>query len=571
MSQITLIGKAEIITLSVLGGVALVGLFVLLYFTVFMHARLKRQVHDLTTRFERNHGLLFGQDSQFIKRLETISSMNLTYVQEYMDWNKKFKDIRDVSDASAQAAVNGTKDLLAARRYSDLKEQFPLAKKVIDNYESQVTSLDGALKRKFQDEEDCRTLTFDEREKLRKIKQDYFSRQADLGLVGPSFEAIFAKLDSLFDSVEQNIENAQYLDAKTILINQISPVNDSIAVALKSLPNICISIQSVIPDKLTSLQNRYDEMIKGGYPLYHILLPDDFAGLNDELATLAKRVQNFDLKGVEGQLDDMTRRVDGYGVRFDDEKTARTTFESECDGVYAKEKDLEKNFIDLCNALPAVKKIYLLSGEQSQIDAIQITINKAGASRRSLDAYIHSATKQPYSLLVERMKALSAQGSEAASQIVAFQNYLSSLKTDSEKANSSLSVYWSRLKSAEKTLREINLKPVYDRFESVIDSLYSLLDTLSVDLRTLPIDVKKVDADLQELTSKADETVSSLEQCRTDSAAAEQAIVYGNRFRSSSGEINSLMVQAEGLFYAADFAKAKETADEAVSRVQEGR
>jgi septation ring formation regulator len=571
MSQITLIGKAGIITLSVLGGVALVGLFVLLYFTVFMHARLKRQVHDLTTRFERNHGLLFGQDSQFIKRLETISSMNLTYVQEYMDWNKKFKDIRDVSDASAQAAVNGTKDLLAARRYSDLKEQFPLAKKVIDNYESQVTSLDGALKRKFQDEEDCRTLTFDEREKLRKIKQDYFSRQADLGLVGPSFEAIFAKLDSLFDSVEQNIENAQYLDAKTILINQISPVNDSIAVALKSLPNICISIQSVIPDKLTSLQNRYDEMIKGGYPLYHILLPDDFAGLNDELATLAKRVQNFDLKGVEGQLDDMTRRVDGYGVRFDDEKTARTTFESECDGVYAKEKDLEKNFIDLCNALPAVKKIYLLSGEQSQIDAIQITINKAGASRRSLDAYIHSATKQPYSLLVERMKALSAQGSEAASQIVAFQNYLSSLKTDSEKANSSLSVYWSRLKSAEKTLREINLKPVYDRFESVIDSLYSLLDTLSVDLRTLPIDVKKVDADLQELTSKADETVSSLEQCRTDSAAAEQAIVYGNRFRSSSGEINSLMVQAEGLFYAADFAKAKETADEAVSRVQEGR
>ena len=571
MSQITLIGKAGIITLSVLGGVALVGLFVLLYFTVFMHARLKRQVHDLTTRFERNHGLLFGQDSQFIKRLETISSMNLTYVQEYMDWNKKFKDIRDVSDASAQAAVNGTKDLLAARRYSDLKEQFPLAKKVIDNYESQVTSLDGALKRKFQDEEDCRTLTFDEREKLRKIKQDYFSRQADLGLVGPSFEAIFAKLDSLFDSVEQNIENAQYLDAKTILINQISPVNDSIAVALKSLPNICISIQSVIPDKLTSLQNRYDEMIKGGYPLYHILLPDDFAGLNDELATLAKRVQNFDLKGVEGQLDDMTRRVDGYGVRFDDEKTARTTFESECDGVYAKEKDLEKNFIDLCNALPAVKKIYLLSGEQSQIDAIQITINKAGASRRSLDAYIHSATKQPYSLLVERMKALSAQGSEAASQIVAFQNYLSSLKTDSEKANSSLSVYWSRLKSAEKTLREINLKPVYDRFESVIDSLYSLLDTLSVDLRTLPIDVKKVDADLQELTSKADETVSSLEQCRTDSATAEQAIVYGNRFRLSSGEINSLMVQAEGLFYAADFAKAKETADEAVSRVQEGR
>jgi hypothetical protein len=73
-------------------------------------------------KFEREHALLFGQDSQYIKRLETISSMNLVYVQQFMDWNKRFKDVRDVSDASAQAAVNSLKDLMGERKYKELKE-----------------------------------------------------------------------------------------------------------------------------------------------------------------------------------------------------------------------------------------------------------------------------------------------------------------------------------------------------------------------------------------------------------------------------------------------------------------
>lgn len=560
----------RIIALCIVGGLILIAIIILLYFTVFQSFRLKRQVHDLSARFERSHGLLFGQDSQFIKRLETISSMNLTYVQEYMDWNKKFKDIRDVSDASAQAAVNGCRDMLTARHYKELKAQLPLSRKTIDGYESQVNALDGALKRKFQDEEDCRTLSFDEREKLRKIKQDYFSRQADLGLVASSFESVFAKLDGLFDMVEQNIENAQYLDAKAILINQISPVNDSLAKTLKALPNICISVQSVIPDKLTSLQNRYDEMIKGGYPLYHILLPDDFAAINDELSELAKRIRGFDLIGVDNELDEISRRIDAYGQRFEQEKEARASFERDCDPIYNSENELEKNFIVLCNALPSVRKIYLLSGEQSRIDAIQNTINKAGASRRSLDSLIHSSTKQPYTLLVERMKALSEQSGEAAKQIADFQDYLASLKSDSEKADKALSVYFLRLKGAEKTLREINLEPIDERYGATIDSLYAKLDLLSEDLRKMPIDVKKVDADLVDLTTSSDTMLASLEADRQAYGEAEKSIVFANRYRASSEEYNALLTQAEGLFHSGDFLKAKETSDQ-VNKAQEGR
>lgn len=542
-------------------------LFVILYFTVFMKNRYKRVVRDLSSRFERSHGLLFGQDNQFIKRLETVSSLNLTMVQDYMDWNRKFKDIRDVSDASAQAAVNNCRDLLSTRKYHELKESLPGARKILETYEQQVNSLDSSLKRKFIDEEDARAKAFDQREKLRKVKSEYNAHMADLSLVLSSFNIAFDKLDRLFDQVDQDIENAQYLDAKTLLANDIGQVVDAFDHYLKVLPGYCIRIQSVLPDKLASLHNRFEEMLKAGYPLFHIMVSQDFTEMNDHLSDLANRVRGFSFVGVDAELDEMTHRIDDYGTKFDEEKSARTVFESECDKIYSDENILEKNFINLCHALPAVRKIFLLSGEQARIDSIQNTINKAGALKRGLDAYIHSSTRQPYSSLVEKMHALRDQGLEANKQISDFQNYLASLKVDSEKANDALPVYWDKLKEAEKTVKEIALAPISAQFGPSIDEIYAKLDALSKDIHTTPIDVKKVNEDLALLTGKADQTFADIAKAHDEMLTAEKSIVYANRFRFKSGEINTLLTQAEGLFYAGKFAAAEEAATEAISHL----
>jgi septation ring formation regulator EzrA len=104
--------------------------------------------------------------------------------------------------------------------------------------------------------------------------------------------------------------------------------------------------------------------------------------------------------------------------------------------------------------------ISLGADEQTQVDAIQNTINKAGASKRSLDTYVHSATKQPYSILVDKMHTLRDQANDASKSIVSFPSLSQSLKNDSEAANNALKVYSARLRQAEKAVREINLDSV---------------------------------------------------------------------------------------------------------------
>ena len=66
-----------IVTIIIVSVLALAGVGVLLYFSVFSKLSLKRQARDLCSRFEREHALLFGDVLAYIRRLETISTMNL--------------------------------------------------------------------------------------------------------------------------------------------------------------------------------------------------------------------------------------------------------------------------------------------------------------------------------------------------------------------------------------------------------------------------------------------------------------------------------------------------------------
>ena len=135
-----------IIILPCVGGAIAVALVaVLLYFFVFRHVWAKKQVRELSRRFEYLHALLFGQASQYTKRIENISTTNLLYVNTHVEFKKRFKDVRDQADSSAQSAINDLKDMLSEHRYKALEVRIPQANKSIDYYYEQVNRLDEDL------------------------------------------------------------------------------------------------------------------------------------------------------------------------------------------------------------------------------------------------------------------------------------------------------------------------------------------------------------------------------------------------------------------------------------------
>ncbi|MCQ2742293.1 MAG: septation ring formation regulator EzrA [Bacilli bacterium] len=561
-------GIGIIIGASVL--VVLVGLGLLLNFTVFAHNRLKTQVRELSRKFEYLHALLFGQDSQFVKRLEIISRTNLVFVEIYQRLRSRFKEIIDKSDAPAQNQIDTLKDLRDQRNFKELKEALPKAKEVIAKYESDVNLLTAELTKVAKPEEECRQEALVLKEELRRIKQEYYTKQADLTLLIKTFDILFSNMEKLFEAFETHVESAHYDEAKAML-PQASSIIHMVGKILPELPDICVTIQTVIPDKLVSTRNRFQEMHSEGYPLQHLRVGEALEQIEKQTADISSRLQEFKMAGIQNELSAILAKFDYFQTSFDKEKEARVIFERECGGIYEEDNQIDKRYIKLCNTLPDVKRIFVVTDEeQSKLDLIKNQINKAGATKRSLDTFIHSGTKQPYTMLVEKMHVLQSEADQAMNAIIDFERYLMSLKEDTESALSFINDYYLRLKDAERMVREISVEAVTNRYQPACDEMYRLLDEVYKILNALPIKVAEINSLVAKLKTVGEELVSNVNRDYKQSLLAETAIVFSNRDRQHLGEVDAVVRQTEGLYLSGDFLRSYEETLKILRRIREG-
>ena len=557
-----------IIGLSVAGVIVLVGIYIALHFTLFASLRYKKQVYELSRRFEYLHALLFGQDSQYIKRIEYISRVNLLYVDQHVNFNKRFKEIRDKSDSAAQTAINNLKDLLAERNYKGLVAALPDARIVLNNYDEEVNSLSNDLSTVIRPEEECRQAAATLKSNLRTIKQDFYIKQADLSLVFDSFDRVFARIDEGFASFESYVESAKYEEAQEILPKLESVINE-LGRCLAELPTLCVTISSLIPDKFASLENRYAEMKAAEFPLHHLYVVDTLNEMKMRLEAISKRVQNFDLRDVSVQLDEILSRIDYLFDEFDKEKDARTVFENGCDAAYAKNKAVDAKYITICNALPAVKSLYLIPPDgQSQIENINSLINKMGATKRSLDTLVHSGMSTPYSMLMEKMKLMEEETDQALNAIEDFSRYLTSLREDTMAAYEAVDIYFKRVHEAEYKLRRLDVEASLAKHKEEIERCRDLISKIHTALYTKPIDVLTISENLASLRAIGDGLSLAVGQEEQAAVFASNTILYANRQRQHFGEVNDAISQCEGFYFDGAFQEAFEGADSCLRRLK---
>ena len=563
--------STPIIVLIIAGIVVGVVLLCFLIFKLFIEKiRLRKQIRELDQRFQYLHALLIGQDSQYVKRLEIVSRSNLLYVEIHTKFLKRFKEVRDKHDAHAQSTINHLKDLCDDKKYKMLKSAIVEGKDTIAAYENEVNTLNNDLLAVVRPEEECRQASLSLKERLRAIKQDYYSKQSDLQLMSTSFEEIFEYIDNLFSDFEENIERAQYDDANAIL-PKIDKILLEMSNAMSELPNLCAMVLTYIPDKITSLENAYEVMQQDDYPLHHLCVSSSIKEMKNRVSQLTQKIKRFDIRGVGNELDDIVSRIDEYFTLFDEEKQARTSFEENNEKTYQIVNTIEKRFIKLCNTIPEVDKIYVINdSHKALINSIQTNINKLGALKRSLDTFIHSATKQPYSLLVNKMKEIDDASKIVIDSLDDFDKYLLSLKVDSEKAYNILNIYYLKVRDAEKMLKDIDVENVTAKYQEKIDRFYELLEEVNKLLRFSPINVDKVNECVKELNeinvSLFDN--GAIKQDYNVMVLAKSSILYANRDRHRLSDIDALIKQAEALYEKGDFENSYIAAGDALKKIQ---
>ena len=553
--MVSLLKTADLIAIIVASILTAIAVGIVLYFLVFSRFNYRKQIANLEKQFSHYDALLLGQDTQYIHRLEIISRTNLLYLSKYEQFYRRFKSIHDGEEAYAESIIKQLKSLVAAKQYKNIKNVISEAKKAVASLEESVKSLDHDLYEVIKLEEDCRRSIDHLREVYRHVKQTYYSEANELEMIASTFNKMFDKIDAAFAKFDDELEGAEYeeINAETTNLNNVLT---ALGHVLIELPKLCSYVKVDIPEQLQTLQTKFKETEKEGVPLYHLAYKNHVEDWKKKIQEISKRIINLQTAGIKQECEIIIFEINKMSQQLDNEVSARDYFNGHYEEVYRAVNNVEKVFLRICAILPEIKKIYKLSqNEEEKIDSLGKSVDELGNSKRFLDGFVHSGTRQPYSLLKEKLDELEANYNIVNEGVSNFKNYIDSLKSTAEEAYSLISVYYIQVKEAENILSEINVDSFSVLYKEKLEAVYEVLNDIYEEIQSVPINVEEVNNKIVNLKNMANAMFEDIDFKARNAKLAERSISALNIDRDEQ-DVNQTLSQLELAFYKGDFQSA---------------
>ena len=544
-----------IIIFVIVGSLAFVVLGILSFLFIKRKAN-KKKVSDLEERYNSIHDTFSTDCSNMIKRVQTIASNNSNYQSIYESTNSRFNQILKDNDKSCYLAVQSLKNLIANKSYKGIGSIIGSTKISMDTFSKEAIELNNDLQAILKKEEDLRMMIVVLKEKFRKLKQLYSDNITALDSLKDSFEEIFNHLTDLFVEFEDDLNFADYQKASKI-IPEIEQLIDALNKVMVDLPYLNTLTEKVVPQKINDLEQTYKNLLQDGYPIHHLGVKQAIDEMNSKLEKCRGKLAKLSISGVSSTLENITMEITTFLNAFDTERKARKDFEAENGLINTSTYNAEKQYANLKNSLPEYQKVYKISPSYiNQLDSLKELIDVMSAKKRMLDGYINSATKQPYSVLMQTIKDLSLKISKVQNVFDDFRNYLLSLKADSDNIYKFIRVYYEKMRVYENKVNLTYVKNFIDLYLEKLNFGYQYLVKLDKGLNSLPLDVMELDSIYNEAKSYFDNLFAEIDSNLVLLKRAEEFIVLDNRYRLLSLECRNSLVTVEKAFNEGDFSRA---------------
>lgn len=554
------------ILLYVFGGLTALGLLIfLLSKFAFVGQKNKKLLKSLTIKYNYIRGLLLSDNMQYLRRIEAISDINLLLRPTFEDFNARFSILKDNDERKASRAIQVLNEALTDSN-KEFKKVLPEQRAIILDYERKVTTLNKDLAAMIKPESEIREESVYDKEKLRIIKNLYRDKRGDLDIVAPSFDKVFNQIELLFKEYDDALNGAYYEEARAYL-KKIRAFNAQVEKALEILPLLVLKTTVLIPDKIEKLKAKYHEALQNKIPLHHLRVNQELENFENYLSDIKHQLIRFETKGIETTLNLISETIDELLNNFILESEKQREFALHYDTTYLKVNDLEQLYIRLVNKMPQIKEYYIINEDyETKLADAKTFVNTMMGAKRSLDSFLHSATKQPYSVLVEKVNTLQNESAKVEVIIGDFHKYIETIRFIVEDGHAMCSVLFNRFKELEIMLRELHVESYTTNFDTDFDSGYAMISEISLLIRHRPIEVTKVEILTNELRQLAtyldDKIIEDIKYAKL----AESAIVSLNVYRNEYSDLQLKLRDEEQRFLNGQFKQTYENVMEQLKK-----
>ena len=501
-------------------------------------------------------------------RVKGIGKNMPEVLEKYNLYVKEFDDLNSFQTNDIVPLINEIDEQLYYRKLAGAKSKLYKLKEEISNYETKSQDLLKRIEVITEVENEQRLEIIKIKEKYRAASDNFANVRFKIEDFVPSIPGIFNEIDERFVVLEEMMNNQRFDEAKTYA-GKIEKDVDILTANLRDLPTYISIVRKYIPKRLEEIYAIIEEMKEKDFSIEKLSAASRYNQIGDALEQTIQNIKDLKLENVGASIEKMTEDLNDLTSDLEKEQTAFHQYEEARNNCYHHIERLDDGLKKTVSSLAELQENYLLADYKITIAGEYNKFKPIVDDLARLTEIIESKNFS-YSALIDEFNDLITRCQPFDDALIKYNELESSLRLEEKRALDELDNINIVLLEIKSEIKNKHLPMISESYKDYIDDSYQKADEIMKFIRHRPIDLKRLSEQVDAARDVIYKLYDNVHNLIVTAEMVEEAIIYGNRYRSSFLEVNTELTKAELLFRNGEYTKALSTAVDIIEKIDPG-
>ena len=311
----------------------------------------------------------------------------------------------------------------------------------------------------------------------------------------------------------------------------------------------------MIPTLTDEVMQVYQETTQTGAYINHLKIEEHLKNAQDGLNVCLEKIKMAHVSGVEDTLNKIVDDLNQLLKDLEAEKAAYQNTKSQAEQVYAIIEHFEKTYNYIVTVYTQDKEKYGLE----DLDAILKELDgSTEAFKKRYNAIIETlrSSLKPSSELLNDTNNLFNEVETKTKQLLEYKHKIDKTSNDENHAATQVVKLQIVLNEVEVKIAQYHLPAISDSYRQDLEKGHTLVKEIKELLAGIPLDVDALNAKSKEAIDFIYQFYNNVNNIVGMALMVENAIVFGNKYRSSYPELDSELSKAEFSYKNGEYTKA---------------
>ena len=554
----------KLIILVLVGAVFVILIILFIVFKIYNKKQVRKKINRLDVLKNEVLSLPFQIEHDKAVELAKGEKLEETLIK-YQDMydNIKNNSFKEIDDLIEELAYLGT------RNKQEFNEKYTQVEMELEKNRYFISHIIDELKELTSYEDKYRGIVIKLKNKYRVIAREYENNKDLYGVLVDTIEMQLETIEKRFNDFEIIINENLYNEVK-LVVKSLESMIDHIGVVVLELPDILVLLNDLIPSRIKELSILKESMQEEGFSLNFMKLDYNKAEIEKIENDIVDRSKVLNIDNSLLELKTILEFLDSLFKDIEKEKIYKKDFDITSTSFNERMENVKNTLHDINMQLDDIKNMYGL--KENDIKDLEVISSDYDLLVKNYRALIRKIKKQEssYGKFNMDLNELGMSLKNIEDHLDITLKNLGSMQDDEERARDQLEEVQELLKNCKRQIQSVKIPVVANNYFVELSEANEAILEIIKELEKKPIIIKTLNTRVDTARDLVFKLYNTTKSIINNAYFAENLIVYANRYRMVSADVNKTLNKSEILFYKGNYDGALKLTLELLDKFEPG-